>query len=246
MRWAYGVTTVPERGETYLPRTLSSLAAAGFTDPMLFLDGGVGRYPRMGAFGNFHMGLLELVIRNPDCARYAMFQDDVLAVKDLREYLTRCKYPDGRDGRPTGYWNLFSFLNNDQEVCGRTGWVEGAIMVSRPDDRLQTGRGALGYVFSREAAIVLLSSVTMNQKHIDISGFRERCVDGAVVTAFNYARSEELPTGWREYVHGPSLVQHHGRHSSLGTGKDWSLPNGGVKGSENWRGEDWSPLSLLS
>jgi hypothetical protein len=38
--WAYGITTVPSRLTTLLPRTITSLAAAGFDKPHLFVDGG--------------------------------------------------------------------------------------------------------------------------------------------------------------------------------------------------------------
>ena len=91
--WAVGVTTIHSRLETYLPETLVSLKAGGFGNPRLFVDGAenCGRFidhefsleatlrrPRIGAYGNWLLGLWELYLRNPTVDRYAMFQDDVV------------------------------------------------------------------------------------------------------------------------------------------------------------------------
>src|SRR5262245_44675106 len=77
--WAYGVTTVPERGEI-LALTLTSLTAAGFPSPRIFTDTG------MGLKGRWWTGMLELYIREPNASYYAMFQDDIEAVRGLRQY----------------------------------------------------------------------------------------------------------------------------------------------------------------
>jgi hypothetical protein len=240
MRWACGITTVPGRRNTYLPLTLAGIERTGFPKPRLFVDGGhpdafqygtlkdcevTARDP-IGAFGNFALGLWELVMRNPDCDRFAMFQDDVAFCRDVREYLDGCRYPE------KGYWNLFTYARSERVVIGKTGWVEGGLVQHedlQPDpERLQKGQGALALVFSREAALTMLEQPPFVRKPISANRPRT-CVDGAIVGAMNHA-------GWREWVHAPSLVQHIGIESTVQVGKKWSTF------SDSFRGEDWSPL----
>lgn len=116
LRWACGVTTVPGRRADVLPRTVRSLAAAGFDRPWLFVDGcddlqgwrreygldadrecepahgvraaGVTcRYPRVRAYASWVLALAELYYRDPLAERFALFQDDVVCVGGLRAYL---------------------------------------------------------------------------------------------------------------------------------------------------------------
>src|SRR5262245_20355574 len=104
MKWAYGITSVPERAwNGVLGATLQSLRNAGFNNPRVFIDGDyssmclgectiVRRYPRIGVFGSWYLGMLELYLRDPDYDRYAIFQDDILASTSLRAYLDACPY----------------------------------------------------------------------------------------------------------------------------------------------------------
>ncbi len=80
VKWWVGLTTVPDRMNDLLPATLRSLAAAGWSEPRLFVDG-VGicedvlgsltfegreivvRHPPVRAFGNFLLAAWELWIR---------------------------------------------------------------------------------------------------------------------------------------------------------------------------------------
>jgi hypothetical protein len=227
--WAVGITTVPERRDTTLPMTLASLAAAGFPKPRLFVDGDGGDYslfdvarrsPRIGCYGNWILSLMELYIRNPTADRYAVFQDDLVAVKGLRSYLDNCKYPDGKDGRKPGYWNLFTFLDSALVAKGNCGWVEGPMLASGadPKENWQAGRGALGLVFNRDAVQLLLVNRGLVEKPTSAIHPRDR-VDGGVVSAMN-------SNGWREYVHGPSLLSHTGVKTSIQepgkAGKVWA------------------------
>src|SRR3990172_9245840 len=121
MRWAYGITTVPNRIRDLLPRTIKSLAAAGFDQPRLFIDGArdvknyaewalpiTCRYPGIKIYGNWVLGMMELFIREPGMDRYAMFQDDLVCCLNLKQYLSLCPYPN------QGYLNLYNVPQNEE------------------------------------------------------------------------------------------------------------------------------------
>lgn len=217
--WAYGVTTVPQRFDITLPKTLESLRRAGFDKPRLFIDGTdtersqwpiqdydkTVRDPATRGFGNWVLALWELYIRYPKAHRYALFQDDLITYRNLKEYLSRCEYPE------EGYWNLYTVEQNEklipQQVKENKGWT-----LSN-----QMGRGAVALVFSREALTTLLKQDAIVKKPQDANkGYRS--IDGAVINAFK-------PLGWKEYVHYPSLVQHTGTEFSTlnNTGKSFML-----------------------
>lgn len=250
MRWAYAVTTVPERRHTTLPRTLDSLATAGFDKPRLFVDGlgrslASGRYselvrsyedqfphlelavrwPNLRTHGHWFLTLHELFQRDPNAERFAVFQDDFVTYRNLRSYLERVPYPD------KAYLNLYTFTaTNEPIIRGKPpGWYEAGLLNSPPGTRWQAGRGAVALVFSNQAAQVLLSAPQMLSHATDKQrGWRK--VDGAIVNAMNQA-------GWREYVHAPSLVQHTGQFSSMG-----SMP---LKYAESFLGEEVDALTFL-
>lgn len=229
------MTTVLSRLDDLLPRTLASLAAAGFDQPRLFVDGErdvsvyidrfglevTNRYPLLRTFGNWWLALAELYVRTPLADRYAVFQDDFVTYRNLRLYLEACPYP------VRGYWNLYTFPVN-QALCpaGHTGWY--------PSNQL--GKGAVALVFDRETVLTLLASRYMAERPQDLHR-GHRSVDGGIVTALTQV-------GWREYVHSPSLVQHTGLHSSMGNdrckGKHTPFPL-----APSWRGEGFDALDLL-
>jgi hypothetical protein len=241
MLWSYGVTTVPSRRHDLLPKTLQSLARAGFPRPRLFVDGaGPADYaslglpltcrdgPPLGAWGNWALALYELYVREPVCERYAIFQDDVLAVADLRAYLDACRFPK------KGYWNLYTAANAEMAVQDRgvhCGWIEGPPHPNNIDQ--QCWRGALGLVFDRAAAGIILSSRHGIEKPISTDRPRSN-VDGAVGTIL-------LAAGRREWVHGPSLLRHVGAVSTVKEGKVWDPAHG----ANTWPGEGWSALGVL-
>lgn len=238
MRWAYAITTAvtptgSRRGDLF-PRTLASLKAAGFDSPKLFVDGDrdggswerefgletVTRYPNIRTYGHWALSLAELYIRNPEAERYAMFQDDFVTGKNLRRYLERCPYPE------RGYWNLYTFglkkdgsNANHKLLEGKKGWH-----VSN-----QNGRGAVALVFDRATVVQLLSHRHFVERPQDPKrGWR--AVDGGVVSSLT-------KSGWKEYVHNPSLVQHTGLNSSMG--------NPRFEPSPIFPGEGFDFLSLL-
>lgn len=214
VRWAYGVTTVPERFDELLPRTLASLAAAGFEEPRLFVDGctesslpaelskheATCRWPRVRTAQNWWLSALELYCRDSHADRYALFQDDFVTCRNLRQYLDTCPFPGN------GYWNLYTFPSNENLAPKGGGWFQAAPL--NTGSEFQTGRGAVALVFSRKGLQALFGQEHWITRVVDKEkGWRK--VDGGIVTAMNKA-------GWREYVHSPSLTQHTGLESSMG------------------------------
>lgn len=226
MKWAYGLTTVPKRLKDLFPRTLASLAKAGFDKPRLFVDNceypslydGFGlevthRWPCIRTYGNWILALAELYIREPNADRYAIFQDDFVTMLGLREYLEKCNYPT------RAYLNLYTFPANQRLAPDKNGWYQSN----------QAGYGAVALVFSRDAVTTLLGQQSMIERPKDTKR-GHKSVDGAIVSAFKKA-------GWKEYVHNPSLVQHTGLLSSMG--------NSQHPLAESFPGEDYNALDLL-
>ncbi len=195
MKWAYGVTTVPERIGTLLPQTLASLAAAGFDRPVLFVDGQTTGYddhevvchPRVGQLRNWMHALFYLfTTRNAD--RYAIFEDDVIACRQLREYLER--FPAGK-----AYWNLITLDENRAFTNDVPGWHESN----------QLGRSACGLVFDRSTVDCLLRM----ERFVRGPENGETMSDAIVIATLK-------SLGYKELVHYPSLLQHVGLESTLG------------------------------
>lgn len=225
--WAYGLTAVSKRAnDSTLERTLSSLAAAGFPEPYIFMDGTwveeVPDNPRfrnitcrknpIKIYGNFTLGMWELYIRNPTADLYAMFQDDFVTYKNLRQYLEQCEYPK------QGYWNLYTFEQNEKKFDG---WY--------PSNQL--GKGAVALVFDRETLLKLLTCDYWTRRpNPDNKDRAWKAIDGGIVCALR-------EQGFKEYVHNPSLVQHTGEHSTLGN-KRHGL-------ARTFKGEDFDAMSLV-
>jgi hypothetical protein len=224
LEWSYGVTTVPQRLTTLLPRTLSSLAAAGFTSPRLFVDGGCSERPSgllvtqrdvaVRAFGNWALAAWELYVARPQARRYAIFQDDIVLCRGARQYLEACEFPE------KGYLNLFTFATNEAMIFGRPkGWHKSD----------QLGKGAVALVFDHEAMTSLLKQPHMVDKPQLPTGHKN--VDGAI------QHSLVKQAGFVEYVHNPSLVQHVGREGTLG--------NSQHPDAKTFPGEQFDAMSLL-
>lgn len=234
--WEYGITTVEQRRRDLLPVTIESLHKAGFVNPRLFVDGCkdiagwenefglyvVARSTNIRTFGNWFLALIELYIRNPHAHRYALFQDDVIACKGLREYLECTPYPE------KGYLNLITYPQNEQyKRLHFKGLPEEEMTGWYPSNQL--GKGAQGLVFNREAVVILLSHQHMIERpQDDRRGWRG--VDGGIVTAFKKA-------GWTEYVHSPSLLRHTGEITTMGNPRQ---PE-----DLSFRGENWDAMSLV-
>lgn len=226
--YAYGITTVPQRRDHTLRRTLLSFKNAGFGEPRLFVDGDsdtdswrsefglqvTSHYPKIRTFGNWVLSLAELYIRNAHAERFCIFQDDVITYKNLRGYL------DTFDDPANGYWNLYTVPDNQKRAPhNRPVWYTSN----------QRGKGALALIFSRGVVIKLLTSLHMVNRPLDVHrGWK--AVDGGIVTALNKA-------GILEYVHSPTLVQHIGQESTMAN-VQFPIPT-------TFRGESFDALELL-
>jgi len=227
--WSYGVTTVPSRVSTLLPKTLKSLAEAGFTSPRLFIDGQCDskllsdlhspritqRDSQVGAFGSWLLAAWELYIREPQAQMYAIFQDDLVMCRGVKEYLEKIEYPK------KSYLNLFTFADNESFVWGQPQeWCKSD----------QLGKGGLALVFDHEAITTLLQQSHMVHKPQLPKGYKN--LDGAVQHAL------VAQAGFTEYVHNPSLVQH--------TGEVGTLDNPKHPLAKTFPGEQFDARSLLS
>jgi len=244
--WSYGVTTVNSRISDTLPATLRSLSRSGFGNPTLFIDGpdiGVDKHSKfldefghldrvargrnIKTVGNWWLSFWELYARNPHADRYALFQDDLAAVNNLREYLEKIPYPD------SGYLNLYTFpLNMTRELLPdktKAGFYKSN----------QLGKGAVGLVFDQNAAQMLLRSSYMvnymkRRKTVERHGLKwpRGCIalDGAIVEAMKLVKISE-------YVHNPSLLKHTGIKSSMGNNRHAQ--------ARSFPGEDFDAMNLV-
>ena len=232
-KWAVAVTTVEMRRYTTLPATLASLSGAGFKAPRLSVDGSKDlkgyeaqfgletslRTTPLRAYGHWFLTLAELYFRYPTATHYAIFQDDLVCVSGLKTYLDRTAEALFLE---KGYLNLYTFPQN--QAIGAAEKSGGGWFKSN-----QMGRGAVGLVFGKHAAMTLLSSWSMVERAQDPHR-GHRCIDGGVVTALGAA-------GYSEFCHNPSLVQHTGDCSAIGNGQH---------AKADVPGERYDPSVLLS
>lgn len=229
--WSYGITTVVGREELFV-KTKESLGSAGFDSPIVFLDIEdntfssywsyrelivVHRNPKITPFANWFLGFWELYLRNPMADFYAMFQDDIISSRNIKEYIEKRPIPRG------GYGNLFTSPANTTLAIQQSlhGAEEKLLRLYSENKDIksevkpgwylsdQLGRGAVALVFPRDAAIALLSSRAMLDKPT-CTGYRSwKAIDGTIREAMTAA-------GFKEHCHYPSLTYHTGEESTLG------------------------------
>jgi len=234
MRWQTAITTVPQRSESHFPRTIGSLRSAGFPKPQVFVDGRATvdyaeewgltyteRPEPLGVVGNWITTLWTIYLQNPKADRYAIFQDDIVLCKNVRQYLEQIDYPED------GYLNLFTFRKDVEKTITKENY---ATFYKSP----QYGRGAVALVFNRDAVVSLLSakSLALKPQHASRGN---TIIDGAIVTALSPKYKQQR--SHFEYVHNPSLVYHTGDVSTIkhhNQAKALTFP-----------GEDFDCLSLL-
>lgn len=229
MKWAYGVTTVSTRLGDLLPRTLGSLLRGGFPQPHLFIDGANSlegykqfglpmtcHYPNVRTYGNWSLAMHELYYRNTDADRYVLFQDDLVVVQNLRQYLEKSDMPTD------GYLNLYTVPENERLAQTNLRWFHSN----------QQGKGALALVFTRQLLLELLNSRVWLEKPMDPNRGHKN-IDGCIV----HIMSTRYYGKYKEYCHNPSLVQHVGEQSSMGN--TWKHT------PERFPGEEFDALSLI-
>lgn len=261
-KWACGIITVPQRAATLLPATLRSIMDAGFPPPRLFVDGldprllpewmerfpgleSVPRWPRVHVAVNWTLAMLELMMREPDADRYALFQDDVQMSRNARRYLDASGAIEAAE-RGKGYCNLHCMAGREREVQGsQVGFFQA---------ETQGGYGALALVFTQASALALFSTKYLIERPRDPDrGWH--CIDGGIVDAMR-------SVGWSEWVHHPSLTQHTGNQSTMAksiagipvakddppsTWEEWgrAIGMGRWDLAQSFRGEEFDCMSLL-
>ncbi len=204
-RWAVGVTTAPRSQET-LSQTLESFCAGGWPDPFLFVDTAVklpekfahlpGTYrdTRLGAWPNYYLSLVELLLRVPEADAYLVAQDDLLFPRgvNVREYLEAVLWPGHKPG-------LVSLYCSSAYTKDEPGWyTHNGLWLW----------GALAFVFSRELAREFVTDLRVFDHR------RARLNEGLanidiVIGAWAVRR------GLAVWYPTPSLVQHIGDSSSI-------------------------------
>lgn len=188
MKWAYGITTIPKRLEL-LTQTQASLANAGFPGSKVFVD-----RQKAGVIGNWLLAATDLFVHNPNADRFAIFQDDLVACKNLRAYLENTI-----PSLPGGYYNLLLLKSEGLDPKkDHYGWYT---------PRRQ-GQGAVALVFDNYCLTQLLTSPGIIER---MKRFKDG-LDGAIHGCL-------AGKGIKEYVHWPSLVDHVGEKSTLGHGQ---------------------------
>lgn len=235
MKWSYGITTTIQRLGDLLPRTVDSLRAGGFTQPRLFVDGTndpslyahfkletTFRFPAVRTYGNWYLSLLELYVREATADYYALFQDDIVCCKNLKEYIENSGLP------ADAYFNPYCSFDNLARAEGKTGWF-----VSN-----QNGRGALALIFPKNVAVTLLCDRMWSERAQSDHGWKN--IDGGIT----HSLSTNYWGKYKEYCHNPGLVQHTGFKSSIGT--LWPHNDkGAIDRSPTFIGEDKDPVGTV-
>lgn len=197
--WAVGVTASKRPAGDTLGHTLATLAAAGWSDPIVFADGDgfdapagvrvVRRHDQAGALCNFFAAAAELLVRYPD-AVHLIAQDDTTWSVGVREYLERTGWPADAV--------LLKLFTSREVGGGPAGWS-----AIPPAWEM---RGAQAYVFPPgQLAELVASEETLRQR-----AAAERSNEAIDNVVARWARGCD----GRQYVHTPSPCDHTGRSNS--------------------------------
>jgi hypothetical protein len=188
-----GITASP-RPVDYLPATVASLRAAGWPDPVVFAEPGTPAPPdcrfvaaqrRLEPWFAFQTALGSLLATGPQGASLAIFQDDVLAARNLRAWLDAEPWPPDA--------GVVSLYLSEAQAEGRPlGWS-----ALDPD---ANPYGACGVVMRPEVARRLLDDPPHRG-------------NGRMTDTWLGVFCEQA--GLRFWQHKPSLIRHVGRESSL-------------------------------
>jgi hypothetical protein len=213
--WAVGVTTAPRR-QSHLDECLDSLAQAGWSRPHLFIDGAISRSDKystlpatsrdeqIGAWPNYYLSLLELLMREPLADAFLMVQDDALFYcrENIRNYLEELLWP----GDTPGIVSLYCAAPDTQK---ESGWFryQGPWKYS-----------SIAFIFPREVAQRLVIAPPVF--HHRWAGDDEGRVGIPDVVA-SWAEANSTPI----YFPSPSLTQHIGETSAIWLGAYDLQPN---------------------
>jgi GT2 family glycosyltransferase len=213
-RWACGMTTAPRPVPT-LSRSIDSLRTAGFGPFHLFAEPGttlanlpadttVHRRPqRLGVWQNLVQSLRDLLALHPEADTIALFQDDVVSLRDVREWLEHDLWPSPR----TGCVSIYSPDWHGYEAAG----VEAVRRI-----RGTQIMGACGLIFPRHAVERILAhplSTTWRGCY-DKNQFVENPVHRKASDTFVGHVLSEL--GLEKFAYSPSLLQHFADTSAIG------------------------------
>ena len=221
IQWAVGMTTAPRRIPT-LETSLDYLHRAGWNDVRLAVDGTASlpptqmveqvslRAPGIGAWPNYYLTLLELVLSEPDADAIMVVQDDAKFYdrENVREYLDSIVWPSEPPGivslycsaaytRPTPGWAAF-------DTCWE--W------------------GALAFVFPAELARRFVCDPEVIQHRWTDRGLR--FIDDVIG---EWAQRNAIPI----WYPSPSLVQHFGETSTVWPG----VPAAGYRRADSFAGD---------
>jgi hypothetical protein len=185
---------------------LESLAAAGWPRPHLFIDGAVtiphewshlpmtSRDEQVGAWPNYYLALLELLMLEPLADAFMLVQDDVefYCRENVREYLEEILWLADTPG-------IVSLYCATPDTRAERGWFK------------HPGRwnySSLAFIFPRELAqqLVIAPSVF---RHRWAEGDEGRVGVPDVISEWAVATATPL------YFPTPSLVQHIGETSAI-------------------------------
>ena len=203
--WSVGVTTSPRRLPTLEP-CLLSVMQAGWTEPVLFLDGDVEvpktfaglnscqRKPAVGAFPNYVLSLSELYMRDPHADAYLIIQDDAVFVPSdaTKAYLERVLWPS--DGPCIA--SLYCSKKYNQATAGWHLFPESWVW------------GAVAFAFSNAAVKQILTAPTLLAHRAQNGRDGLSKID---VALGQIATEQDIPL----IFPSPSLVQHIGTTSTI-------------------------------
>jgi hypothetical protein len=193
--WAVGLTTT-RRTRSTIKYTLNNLANNGF-QPTIFAEPNsyipedykhyniVQRETKYGAFKNWYEGIKELRRSNPNASFYAMFQDDLILCKNVKDYIENTVWPEGA-GVLSGYTPV--------HYKGERGWN----WVNKGEHLW----GAVALFFKGDAIDSIIEHPTIK----DWDGHRN--IDSRLGL---WAQE----TGFKTFYHTPSLSQHIGDESTV-------------------------------
>lgn len=204
MNWAIGIQTCPRPEDVYIDHTIESVKRAGWDDITIFAepDSPVPQgYPvtyrpfRYGDWTNWVCAYFELFMANPEANAFVLFEDDVTSSRNIRSYLEWAIPKLGRFG-------CLSLYTPPKHHSDFQGW----------HDEADTGwalSGAQAMVFTRGSLQRFLSDPKVVNYRFDEIGKKNAHKDCAIG---KWACKKE-----RVLYHNPSLIDHRGVESLIGT-----------------------------